>query len=282
MGDRREVPRAYARSLSWAVGGGVLLVLALVVASRRRGHPTLPPHEPLVDAQASCETLHARYRAALAPLAACTRDEECMADRRDGVRSGLEGCARFRRVDAKLSEVVDPLESEWLAGGCAKSFLTCAPRHAQCVSNVCVERPPAPLPRTWRRVQHDSWVGTRFSFFVPPDLVRKEFGGDDGEGGGFVGPRYELVYEYGDYSPSLDAHTDEGETELSREPVLITGVAGNLIVSRTRDGSFRSGIQIPEIPAVGRGKQRLTLWARCKTKSDCADLPLIARSIELH
>jgi hypothetical protein len=273
----------HARSLGWAFGGGTLLLVALVVASRRSEAPP-PKPGPVVQAQPSCETLRAQYLAALAPLQTCTRDDECVTDRRDGVRSGLEHCARFRRGDALLDAVVDPLERAWLGRGCAHAFMTCKPRRAQCNAGRCAELPPDPVPRTWRRAEHASYMGeARFSFFVPPGFTKLKTASTDSEGGAWEGPSNELLYyEYGDYSPNLEPNVADGESTLSRQAVTISGAKANLIVTRIGERRVRSGIQFPEVPAINPGKQRLTMWSECATLADCADIPIIVRSIELH
>jgi hypothetical protein len=217
------------------------------------------------------------------PFQTCTRDDDCMAERRAGVRSGLDGCARFRRADAKLGDVVEPLEGAWLDRGCAQQFMTCsAPRRAQCKAGTCAELPPDPVPRTWGRVEHVGFTGPRFSFFVPPELVREDVIGEDSEVGAFQGPRYSLSYDYGDYSPTLVAKTDEGETALHTESATIDGVSANLVAMRTRDGEILSGVHFPEAPSISRAKPGLTLFARCKTEADCVEATTIARSIEFH
>jgi hypothetical protein len=278
----RDLFRPYARSLSLALGGGVILVGALVAVSRRVAEP--PVHRgPLVDSQANCQAVATRYQASLLPFQTCTRDDECVAERRDGVRSGLDGCARFRRADARLGDAVDPLEHAWLDRGCAQLFMTCpGPRRAQCAAGKCAELPPEPVPRTWRREQHTGFTGPRFSFFVPPDLVRKDVIGEDSEVGAFEGPSFDLEYEYGDYSPSLIAKPDDEEIQLRNEATTIAGVPARLVALRTRSGDIVSGAYFAELPSLSREKPALVIYARCKTEADCADGVNIARSLEFH
>lgn len=260
----------------------MILLGALIVVARRTAVPP-PARGPVVDSQSNCETVRSRYRASITPFQVCTRDDECVAERRDGVRSGLDGCARFRRTDAKLGESVDPLEQAWLDRGCAQLFMTCsAPRRAQCAAGACTELPPEPVPRTWRRVEHSGFTGPRFSFFVPPELVREKVMGEDSEVGAFEGPRYRLELEYGDYSPMLVARADDGETQLHDEPATIDGVAARLVAMRTSSGEILSGAYFAEVPSISREKPKLVIYARCKAEADCSDVGTIARSLEFH
>jgi hypothetical protein len=255
----------FVRRCSNATSGG-----AHVLATA----PPAPPAAPLPPPP-DCDALRASYRAALEPTDSCKTDDECIAERRDGVVSGLDGCMRFRRRDAELSELAR-FEQAWVRAGCAKTFITCGERRAQCLAGRCAERPPDGLPRSSRRVDANG----KFSFVVPPDVVQKEAQGEDSYVGLFEGPRYTLTFDYGEYGTALDG---EDVKVLRREKTIISGVEAMLIASRNRDGLVYSGVHFANIPAVGRGNGlRLTLWATCKKLDDCADVPIIARSIELH
>jgi len=278
----RDLVRAHALSLSLALGGAAILLVALGYASRQVAAPP-KPRGPVVDTEANCETVRARYVAELTRHRACTRDEECIAEQRGGVRSALDGCARFRRADAPLGDVVDPLEKAWLDRGCAQRFMTCSvPRRAQCAAGKCAELPPPPVPREWRRMEHVSWTGPSFSFFVPPDLVREKVIGEDSEVGAFTGPRYELEYDYGDYSNTLLPDPGGGDKGLHDEAVTIDGLRANLRTLRLESGAILSGVYFEETPAAKPTKPRLVLYARCKTAKDCEDAFTIARSLEFH
>lgn len=272
MGRRRKILLGVLAIASIAVG--ILLTgrLAQRTAAVDSTATDARPHEAATD---GCDDLRTRYRALLTPLASCATDDECLAERRDGLPSGLDGCMRFRRRNAPTTEA-DGIERTWLARGCAKKYVTCGDRRAQCLDGQCRERPPDGLPRTSRRIDANG----KFSFVAPPDLVQEDVRGEDSYVGQLTGPRYTLRWDYGDYGTSLEGDA----TVIRREKTTISGVKAELIASKaTSSRRFYSGVQFYDIPAAGRGGSvRLTLWADCEKLEDCADIPIIARSIELY
>lgn len=278
-------PRRWALLALALVGAGTALVWQDV------SPPSAAPPDAGVDARAKvlvdtaehCEAIRTSYVTALAPFQRCERDEECVAERREGVLSGLEGCARYHRVDAGL-DAVEAIASSWLGHGCAHAFMTCAPRRARCVQHTCVELPPPGVPPTWRRYEHRSMIapGSGFSMFLPPEYGQVNREGDDGEGGRFTGATHELDYELDEYAPFVEAKTAEGEVSVTKEESLVNGRPAVFQVVRTTKAKVFSGVHFALDLLDARRPTGLSIFASCETVEECADVATIGHSVEIE
>ena len=277
----------------WGFGLAFCAALGVGVVRLRARTPAPPPSEPVVAApapsvlsEASCQELGTRYLRLADTLRACTQDDECVAEPRGPQFAALDGCPRYRRRDASTAEL-EPLEQRWLQSACVSSFVTtCEARPVQCLAGRCVERPPEPIPRDWKR--HDAQ--NVFTFFAPPALEDQKMMGTDSLANDLAGPPGLLSYEYGPYTRTLEGKdTPAGYGKTTRaEVMLLAGQKARFVSYRGPKNEALVGVYFPTVPkpswprpGTGEGESSLRLSLTCK--GDCeATFLMVAHSLEFY
>lgn len=261
---------------------------------RTRAVPPPPTTEPIPApapstlSEAGCGLLRKRYVELADTLRACAADADCIAEPRGPQFAALDGCTRYRRRDSSTREL-DPIEQKWMHGACVSSVVTnCTERAAQCLGGRCVERPPEPIPRDWKRID----AADVFTFFAPPDLVDQQVRGMDSMVGMFEGPLGVLEYDYGAYSDTLEGNGVPGRypntpRKTRGDSVLLAGQKARLVTYRGPK-EVRVGVYFPHVPtantpwrAPGEGENRLQMSLVCKIDCEKTFL-LVAHSLEFY
>jgi hypothetical protein len=96
------------------------------------------------------------------------------------------------------------VEAQWLAAACANTgdvTADCGGVRAQCVAGRCVERPPEPLPRDWKRLS----LPATLSVFAPADFLELGVHEEDSLVRVFQGERRSIELSLDPYaSPTVD------------------------------------------------------------------------------
>lgn len=284
----RRVQRMHAALLASLVLGALALLAAIQNRSTHRSDPRtegaastpdrahgLPGsshHEPRID-PTLCASLKKDHEAAVAKLAPCTSDAQCAADARGGAVYELEGCYRFRNRSFPLNEA-EAIQKRWTSHGCATSYEICPPPPlAMCSEGRCVERPPPPIPETWRR--HD--LPGVLSLYLPPEVKPASVPSIDSGTQVFRGGGIEMTTD-------LDARSS-GDPDLPGK-LITTAIGGHAakLWKRSREITVlfegQPGCAPPRCPFFAQ-EYDLTLRARCDTEAACDDAWRALESVRL-
>lgn len=220
--------------------------------------------------RALCLRLAEKYALLMEDAAiGCKQDDDCVAEERGGVYVALDGCARFRSK-ATPTGGPDSISAQWLAGACAwapGTNVDCGGARAQCVAGRCVERPPDPLPRDWKRL---SLPGT-LSVFAPPDFTAEEAHGEDSQLRVYDGERRRLEMQLDPHSgpfdsvdPAYHARLDVVDGERAWVYLLDHGDAGD----RRYEGGM---LFVRHFSEFFLGGGYLTMRMYCTDARACAD-----------
>ncbi|MBW2458914.1 MAG: hypothetical protein JRI68_30730 [Deltaproteobacteria bacterium] len=280
------------RSVALVAAGVALLALGLVAAAMitsRTADGTAPatsaaPSGVMRLKREACDELAEQYRNERDQARQCSSDERCKAEPRGGYWLALDGCFRFVNPDSPSLGRANRVAALWLDGMCASDYEACVdPLPAMCRDGRCVERPPHPVPPTWNR----HTVGYVVSFFLPPDLERRQVQPEDSLVRVWRSDRLEVVIDYGQWSNSL-------EDEPNRRVIEVDGRRGIMASSdepftdemlRKRDPFV--AVYVPEAPPcslvrcglIATDKPKMSLRIDCTEPRDCDDARLILRSI---
>ncbi|MFT3765685.1 MAG: hypothetical protein QM820_09240 [Minicystis sp.] len=286
------VRRDTAVGLALAAGA---LALGVVVLSARRAfreaaRAAAPSPRPDPPTPEQCAAIETRYREAWQALNHCERDEDCLAVRRGELFTGLDECARFgpRAADTRGADAV---AAAWITTGCAAEYALCERvPEAVCRAGRCAERPPAPLPSTWIRVD----VARAFHFFLPPDLIEIPIQPEEGIARLWKNDHMRVSFDFSDYTNTLDDPREvlpEGLRIVAREKTTVSGQPALLRVMEVAAGRMRGtkepwasiAIHIPSVPRQGGSEGTpLSLYVQCKGPPPCAEGDRIVRSIALR
>ncbi|MEZ4293726.1 MAG: hypothetical protein R3B70_02030 [Polyangiaceae bacterium] len=275
--------RRVERLRTVVAGGLVLAALAMLGAMqhRKQRHGTRPvptqvingyaTRPPSLDDAAACSAITSEYSQILATAQACDTDADCVGEVRGGTLYGLEGCYRFRRKGA-APERLSHLEQRWIDAGCAHGYEICSGHPLTlCAEHRCVERPPQPVPPTWRRAEEPGEV----AFYHPPGMERTTGSLDDTRLALYRGQGIELALEL---VPSDDTPLDDAPGEL----IDIGGVPAK----RQKKAREISILFERAAPCTAPGcdparDHRLSIRARCETEAACSDALIAIESARL-
>lgn len=277
---RRDAERGLLLAAGLLALGVVVLLARRAFREAAKAAAPAPKLEP-PDAE-KCASLVKQYASAWEALNRCERDEDCAASPRGELFTALDGCARFgpRRGDPKFA---DALAARWLSAGCADAYEICDEKaESVCRAGRCAQRPPAPLPASWNRID----VERDFYFFLPPDLKEVPIQAEEGHIYVWRGERMGVSLDYSGWGSQLDEPIPEPLRMVSREKITISGEPAVLRVIegmpvKTLRGPVEPwtsvGLHIPHVR-----NSNLTLSVRCKEKPPCADAELVVRSLRLR
>jgi hypothetical protein len=281
--------RASLLALALAAGA---LALAVVVLLARRGFREAaraaapPPARPVPPEPGVCKAFEGRYDEAWGAQNHCERDDDCLAERRGELFTGLDRGARYRPRAAD-TRGADALAAEWLAAGCAREYALAEPAPvAVCREGRCDQRPPANLPASWRRVD----VGHAFDLYLPPELVEAKVHPEDSYVRVWRSERLGVSLDYGYYSNQLDDPPDPQHKVGAREQTTIGGQPAFLRVTEIPPRPGRAaqpwtslGVHFAHVPPSPRSyyseQAGLSVFVSCAGKPPCPEGELILRSI---
>ncbi len=266
----------------------------------RKTQVIAPPVSPAPSAarldSLACVQLLADYHAALDKARACTQDSHCVAEQRGLYMTGLDGCARFA-VPSKDLLVADDRAQRWQAGGCAGEYRLCVvPRPAICEQQLCTEKPPDFVPRSWHRLQ----LPGVFTFFAPGDVVDIGLGGlipEDSWVTRFGNPSYLFSFDVQGFNVEplpeggIPARTD-GRI-VRGEEMMLGGARARLDITVPFDadanGPFDVSVWSPRVPSqvtpenmyfAGGHPVSVGIRSTCATRADCDELVKMLRTFE--
>ena len=168
------------------------------------------------------------------------------------IRRSVRGCAG--RTLAPLT-ILGLLVAEVIVGGCAPATST-------------------PPPASWTPVK-----GSRFVFYVPPDMKRLAVKPDEGdsEPGACQSNRIALRYEYGLWPDPL---TEIDKPDLHRAMEFIDGRYARIVwFHNPRSGHpFDHAIAV-HFPTTSEPGNKLTLFVTCQDPADYETVRLIFRTV---
>jgi len=286
-----------------AVVLGLSLIGGLVVYQLQRPEPVIGATSPSAVPSArrmpplACMNLVAEYHTALDKARACEKDTDCVAERRGEYMTGLDGCARFAAPSKDLL-VADDRAAKWKAGGCAGEFRTCSGTPtAICEQHVCVEKPPAGLPRSWHRLD----LPGVYSFFAPADVVDVGLGDlipEDSWITHFDGNQISIHFDVqrgapGDVIPEGGIPPSVTDHDILRtEQLVLGGAPARLDTILPPGGDANGAFEIhgwsPSVPCQPGGgfnyfcshEVAVGINAACKVKAGCDDLMKALHSFE--
>jgi hypothetical protein len=288
--EEAEEKRTFAKSLRRRLYGRIaFLAIALIAVGglafkmRPRPEPPQPEFRVLLKAP-ECAALAADYRVSLAPLRKCGSDGDCVAEKRGGMTSGLDGCVRIlsRGADPTAANVI---ANDWITGGCAMSFRSCKqPRAPICEEGKCVEGPPEGVPHSWQRRE---LLGL-LTFWTPKDMTEDRVLGEDSWVSQFSSDDLEIHFDV-QHTHEPDAALPElraGETALYMTLLDVDGIIGQLTRVKRADGKPAVQVLFPYFPAAPEAAYTSGVagfvegWAECKDDAQCAIVERIFKSIE--
>lgn len=279
------------------VATAVLALAYLVVARVPLGEaPPTGSHDAGAD---TCRELAGRYRTALSELENCRGDDQCAIEPRGRWWFALDGCFRaFNRTRSRAP--ADALADRWLERGCATDTEVCpVPRKAVCEAGRCVMRPPAGVPRRWRR----QVIARALSFYLPPELTAADVRSIDSAARRYDGEGVQIHVDYGD-AVRRSADDDVAHLlppivqSLDERQVLVDGRAARSFRYELRPVTGGGGEPDPVLrhgrllylhdapsrclyraPCLGVSEPALEIRVECADREDCGMADTLFRSI---
>jgi hypothetical protein len=217
----------------------------------------------------------------VALVTSCASDDDCTGEIRGELWTDLDGRFRFRNRHAPTDRA-DGVAMAWLGGGCASGYdlLSVSPL-AMCRAGRCVERPPAPVPEDWVRVD----MAGVYTFFAPPQIdltMRRNCTG--GLGSTY---RSEGLTIHVDYDNDLHPPAGARETTIGQERALFALREGVQDETAVIDGQHEAVAFFPDAPACplsgcwgsGKGSWALKVVARGHSREDLDRAAMLIRSV---